>query len=163
MSLTNIVKHGKYYYPAWKHYGNENNNVRCDRCNETKLKACIGYDQKDLCLSCANELTSLIDNHDFTFDPTFIPAPVPTPIPAPNPSPRFPKYPKFTHKISHHIDIPPMISESIMSDVYFDDDTLKFNNANNSREFNNANNSREFGNTNSSRCPRESYSSYYDK
>jgi len=51
-----VIDHGTYFFPAWKHYGRQTI-VVCDRCNESHIKACIGFDDKDLCLSCADELT----------------------------------------------------------------------------------------------------------
>lgn len=50
--LENCIKQGKYYYPAVKHYHN-GAIVQCDRCLRTNLKCCIGHQQIDLCLSCA--------------------------------------------------------------------------------------------------------------
>ena len=55
MNLEKIVKEGQYYYPAWSRYG-PNNTVTCDRCQSRGLISCIGLDQMDLCLECANEL-----------------------------------------------------------------------------------------------------------
>ena len=59
MNLIEIAKNGMYFCPAYKHYG-QMTNVVCDRCNKTNLKACIGYDNKDLCLKCADALTNMI-------------------------------------------------------------------------------------------------------
>lgn len=58
MNLMEIAKKGMYFYPAYKHYGIITN-VMCDRCNKTNLKACIGYDSRDLCLKCADTLISM--------------------------------------------------------------------------------------------------------
>lgn len=56
-----VIDHGKYYKPAWLHYGRKTV-VFCDRCNRVNIPECIGYKQFDLCLQCANELTRA--NHD---------------------------------------------------------------------------------------------------
>ena len=53
-----LLDHGTYYFPAWKHY-NRKTNVFCDRCYRQNLRACIGYAQYDLCLLCVDELTRL--------------------------------------------------------------------------------------------------------
>jgi hypothetical protein len=51
-----ILDFGKYYYPAWKHYG-RSVTVACDRCAKSGLHACIGFGQQDLCMICVEELT----------------------------------------------------------------------------------------------------------
>ena len=51
-----IVEHGTYYFPAWKHY-HHGANVICDKCHREHLSACIGYNNQDLCLSCADQMT----------------------------------------------------------------------------------------------------------
>lgn len=56
MSYQNILSHGTFFYPGWRHYGREVN-VVCDRCQTQQLSACIGYAEQDLCLICADELT----------------------------------------------------------------------------------------------------------
>lgn len=61
MNLMEIAKKGMYFCPAYKHYG-QMTNVVCDRCNKTNLKACIGYNDKDLCLKCADSLTNMLIN-----------------------------------------------------------------------------------------------------
>jgi hypothetical protein len=53
-----LLDHGTYYYPAWKHY-NRKTKVFCDRCHRQNLRASIGYAQYDLCLLCVDELTRL--------------------------------------------------------------------------------------------------------
>ncbi|AYV76023.1 MAG: hypothetical protein Terrestrivirus4_71 [Terrestrivirus sp.] len=58
MDLLTVVKKGMYFCPAYKHYG-QKTNVVCDRCNKQNLKACIGYDNKDLCLKCVDNLLEL--------------------------------------------------------------------------------------------------------
>jgi len=70
MDLERVAKEGKYYYPASNHY-QPNSVVICDRCYSRGLIACIGLDiepdeshselkQLDLCLECANELSTAI-------------------------------------------------------------------------------------------------------
>jgi len=59
MSHINIAKKGTYYCPAYKHYATNNNdeiNVVCDRCNRENLKICVGYNNKDLFMSCVKDL-----------------------------------------------------------------------------------------------------------
>lgn len=51
-ALQRIIRNGKYYYPATSHYPNATE-VFCDSCNRGKLRAAIGWDSQDLCLSCA--------------------------------------------------------------------------------------------------------------
>ncbi len=47
-----VINHGKFFFPAWKHYGNPNADVRCDRCYKSGLRCSVGYQDKDLCLDC---------------------------------------------------------------------------------------------------------------
>ena len=53
--FVDIATKGSYYYPASKHY-NVLTRVQCDRCRQTNLPACIGYQNADLCLKCADEV-----------------------------------------------------------------------------------------------------------
>lgn len=58
--LMNIYKHGKYYNPAWNHYGQGAGViVSCDRCHRAQLKICLGWDKYDMCLKCAEEMSFL--------------------------------------------------------------------------------------------------------
>lgn len=57
MSFTRVIDNGTYYYPAWRHYGSNHTDVVCDRCLKHNLTACIGYEEQDLCLRCADEIT----------------------------------------------------------------------------------------------------------
>lgn len=59
-NFTNVVKYGKYYYPAWTHYKKENANVVCDRCAKTKLVVSIGLENTDLCLQCVDTVSKLV-------------------------------------------------------------------------------------------------------
>lgn len=57
---SNIYKFGKYYSPAISHYNYTINAcVFCDRCLTQKLKICIGYEDKDLCMKCMKELSDV--------------------------------------------------------------------------------------------------------
>lgn len=61
MSLTrseikSVLKYGKFYYPATSHYNKIIIKVYCDRCYKSNLKASIGFEKKDLCLECVNEI-----------------------------------------------------------------------------------------------------------
>ena len=61
-----IIANGKFYCPATSHYDgilppHLNNNVYCDFCGKTMLKASIGYEAKDLCLTCADMITNEIN------------------------------------------------------------------------------------------------------
>ncbi len=47
-----ILTRGTFYFPAWKHYGNPETVVKCDRCERTELLTCVGYDRMDLCMNC---------------------------------------------------------------------------------------------------------------
>ena len=51
-------KYGKYYNPAWMHYG-EQTNVMCDRCKSNNLKTCIGYKTYDLCMQCVSDMNKV--------------------------------------------------------------------------------------------------------
>lgn len=49
-----VLTCGAFYSPSGRHYGNESNNVQCDRCRVTGLSCCIGYEKMDLCMNCAS-------------------------------------------------------------------------------------------------------------
>ena len=51
-----IIKNGNLYDPAYKHYGNTECIVNCNRCYDIKLSICYGYDNLDLCLNCYNTI-----------------------------------------------------------------------------------------------------------
>lgn len=55
--LDKIVRKGKYYYPAYLHYG-KYTIVSCDRCGQKNLLACIGYGEHDLCLGCVETMVN---------------------------------------------------------------------------------------------------------
>lgn len=61
--IMNIYKHGKYYNPAWSHY-EHGALVSCDRCYRTQLITCLGWNQYDMCLKCADEISSIINIKD---------------------------------------------------------------------------------------------------
>lgn len=54
-----ILNKGTLYVPATKHYADRvNPRVVCDYCRRDNLSACIGYKEYDICLPCADRLTS---------------------------------------------------------------------------------------------------------
>ena len=55
-----IVKNGKYYNPAWKHYHREDANVVCDLCGSKNLRTCFGSEDKDLCMDCVAKVSRLL-------------------------------------------------------------------------------------------------------
>ncbi len=60
-SFVQIAQNGTYYYPAYTHYTlsiDKPRSVRCDKCNRTQLRACIGYGEYDLCLPCCDQIVS---------------------------------------------------------------------------------------------------------
>ena len=50
-----VVTRGHYSYPASKRYVNDCL-VQCDFCDKKNLPASIGFQQHDVCLSCADWL-----------------------------------------------------------------------------------------------------------
>jgi hypothetical protein len=58
--FSRIVKSGQFYFPAYLHYGTDEINVVCDRCRKTHLNSCVGYNDLDLCLSCAGTVCELL-------------------------------------------------------------------------------------------------------
>lgn len=75
MSFDSIINNGIYFFPAWKHYGNQNLTINCDRCNKSNLQACIGHGDIDLCLSCVDQLTNNPIKIPIIMPPRFIPPP----------------------------------------------------------------------------------------
>jgi hypothetical protein len=59
MDFEKVVKEGKYYYSASDRYG-VGSIIICDRCHIRDLKSCIGLDQLDLCLSCVDDLQTIL-------------------------------------------------------------------------------------------------------
>lgn len=73
INFDQIVELGRFYYPAWKHYNKQNANVTCDRCKRNRLTSCIGYMELDLCLPCADDVSSLISRkYDASYNKTFM-------------------------------------------------------------------------------------------
>jgi hypothetical protein len=70
-----IVIHGKFFFPAWKHYNNPTTDVRCDRCFKTNLVSCIGHMDRDLCLNCADIVCNK-NKHTVQPYPPIIPKPI---------------------------------------------------------------------------------------
>lgn len=56
--IQQILSFGCYYNPAWVRYG-QGTGVHCDLCQSKKLKMCIGYESRDLCLLCVYKLMNL--------------------------------------------------------------------------------------------------------
>lgn len=59
--IINVLEHGKFQYPASaRHSVNTGTtpNVYCDLCHRDQLSASIGYREIDLCLICADRLSS---------------------------------------------------------------------------------------------------------
>ena len=63
-----ILKYGTYYNPASDHYGmlggsssGQTSGVICDRCYRNNLSICIGYQSKDLCIRCIQEIDTDIN------------------------------------------------------------------------------------------------------
>lgn len=57
-NFYDIVYFGKFYFPSWKHYGDINADVRCDRCFRTNLICSLGYRNYDLCMDCTEIVCS---------------------------------------------------------------------------------------------------------
>ncbi|ARF08932.1 hypothetical protein Catovirus_1_982 [Catovirus CTV1] len=62
-NFEDIIKKGKYYYPANSHYMNDTK-VICDRCFKNDITSSIGYDQLDLCLQCAEIVSNQMKNRE---------------------------------------------------------------------------------------------------
>jgi hypothetical protein len=81
INFTEIIKNGKIYDPAYKHYDThnafaynvdddyENINVICDRCSESHLPICYGYNEDDLCIRCVKTIIKRKSKH---FEPEFL-------------------------------------------------------------------------------------------
>src|SRR3990172_4781987 len=70
-TFQKIVQLGKYYFPAHLHYSRETT-ITCDRCQRNQIPACIGWQQYDLCLNCAQKVAEQLtrsseDDDKFTF------------------------------------------------------------------------------------------------
>lgn len=61
-NLSEVVKHGTYYNPAYMHYNDPLTIVSCDRCNQSNISACIGFGSLDLCLKCVDELNKTVND-----------------------------------------------------------------------------------------------------
>jgi hypothetical protein len=55
--INYTLKFGTYYNPATRHYGSSGN-VICDNCRRENLKACIGWNDCDLCMQCIDKLNN---------------------------------------------------------------------------------------------------------
>lgn len=65
--LRDTCEKGTYYYNAASRY--PSGKVICDSCQKSNLDSCIGYNEFDLCLSCAQTIRSSI--RDTTDTPKF--------------------------------------------------------------------------------------------
>lgn len=55
--FSDLLKHGKFYNPAYLHYPNSTlKKVQCDSC-ENVTNVSLGYGQMDLCMLCTHKLT----------------------------------------------------------------------------------------------------------
>jgi hypothetical protein len=57
-NFNNLIRNGTYNYPAGRRYEVDGRApgmtiTICDRCGQTHLAACIGFQAQDLCLACA--------------------------------------------------------------------------------------------------------------
>lgn len=98
--LHQVATYGTLYRPATAHYPHKSNCiVNCDNCNRQNLLACIGYNDKDLCLRCADDM---IDRNrpspPISFPPVPFPQPYyPPPVVVIDPFPHRPHYPHHPH------------------------------------------------------------------
>ncbi len=60
ITFYKVYKNGSYYYPACKHYNEEEGPVGCDRCLDENIPACIGWEKYDLCLKCASYVDEMV-------------------------------------------------------------------------------------------------------
>jgi hypothetical protein len=63
MSFADIVKYGRYYYPANQRYA-PTSVVICDRCKRRDIPVCIGYQDQDLCLPCAEQVSVIMKRRE---------------------------------------------------------------------------------------------------
>jgi hypothetical protein len=52
LQFEKVIRFGRYHYPANLRYP-VGSIVICDRCDQRDLRACLGYQNIDLCLPCA--------------------------------------------------------------------------------------------------------------
>jgi len=63
-SFKIAIKNGIHYKPATSRYPtNSSVNVICDKCDAGNLEECIGYEDYDLCLSCAGSISRSMRPH----------------------------------------------------------------------------------------------------
>lgn len=70
--IKTVITCGKYYKPAWQHYGTKQI-IRCDRCQKCPLDSCIGYDETDLCLKCVSEIEDSYREKSSSYSPKLPP------------------------------------------------------------------------------------------
>jgi len=56
--FISIYENGKFYMPAWKHYGINITNVQCDMCGKSNLTSCVGFAESDLCMGCVDKIAN---------------------------------------------------------------------------------------------------------
>ena len=74
-----VLNNGMFSYPAWKRYGG-NVTVICDKCRRYNIPACIGFENIDLCLLCANELSIMMSQPMLPMQPMLPIQPIMPPI-----------------------------------------------------------------------------------
>jgi len=62
--FRDVFEYGIYYYPAWKHYGNRDIEIGCDRCQRLGLYVCIGWNDCDICMECMADLEEYFEKED---------------------------------------------------------------------------------------------------
>src|SRR5437870_106990 len=70
--FRNIYDNGKYYNPAYLHFGKVID-VHCDRCKRNNIPVSIGWQEYDLCMKCVNDLIKIYSGKDQVY-----PKPMPT-------------------------------------------------------------------------------------
>lgn len=55
-----IISKGFFYYPAYKHYGNNPKYIKCNLCNFPNITSSIGFQNYDICLSCVDSILNKI-------------------------------------------------------------------------------------------------------
>ena len=59
MNVEKIILNGKFYCPAYTHYGsNPLMNIKCDSCFRNQLRVSVGYQDYDLCVNCVEHIAA---------------------------------------------------------------------------------------------------------
>ena len=67
IQAKHIIENGKLYMPATSHYAHLYQTkvvVSCDYCSKSNLKICVGLDQFDLCMDCAQRIADVFYNEN---------------------------------------------------------------------------------------------------